>query len=233
MKRLPARILRRPAAAHLDRPRAGAESQADRRRRAGLRARRVDPGAGHQPDDGSAAREAALLPVHRARPRGRRAHQPPHRGHVSRQDRRIRRQEDAVHQPAAPLHRGAAVGGAGAEPEAEAREAPACRATCRARSTRRRAAPSTPAAPMPSTAARSTRRSWSRSAPATASPATCARTDANFIGLPASRRLGGPHAWLGESESPITTRASMDRGTSRPNAFAVLTLMTNSNLGWS
>ena len=32
------------------------------------------------------------LPVHRARPGGGRAHQPPRRGHVSRQDRRARRQ---------------------------------------------------------------------------------------------------------------------------------------------
>ena len=59
MNALSARIFRRPAAAHLHRPRAGAEPQADRRRRAGLGARRVDPGAGHQPDDGPAAREAA------------------------------------------------------------------------------------------------------------------------------------------------------------------------------
>src|SRR5439155_6243345 len=42
------------------------------------------------------------------------------RGHVSRQDRRIRRQEDIVHQPAAPLHRGAVVGGAGAQSQIEA-----------------------------------------------------------------------------------------------------------------
>ena len=43
----------------------------------------------------------------------------------------------AVHQPAAPLYRGAAVGGAGAEPEAEAREAAAAG---------RRAEPDQPAA---------------------------------------------------------------------------------------
>ena len=46
---LPARVLRRPAPAHRHRPRARAQAEADRRRRAGLRARRVDPGAGHQP----------------------------------------------------------------------------------------------------------------------------------------------------------------------------------------
>ena len=39
------------------------------------------------------------------------------------QDRRIRRQGDTVHQPAAPLHRSPAVGGAGPQPQAEARKA--------------------------------------------------------------------------------------------------------------
>ena len=81
-----------------------------------------------------------LLPVHRPRSRGGRAHQPPHRGDVSRQDRRIHRQADPVHQPAASLHRGAAGGGAGPQPAGQAHEARCCRATCRARSTRRRAA---------------------------------------------------------------------------------------------
>ncbi len=121
--RLSARILRRPAPAHLHRPGAGAEPQADRRRRAGVGPRRVDPGAGHQPDDGFAAREAPLIPVHRARSRGRRAYQPPHRGHVSRQDRRTRRQAAPLHQPAAPLHQARPVGGAGTQPQIEAREA--------------------------------------------------------------------------------------------------------------
>ena len=47
---LPARILRRPAPAHLHRARARARAEADRRRRSGLGARRLDQGAGHQPD---------------------------------------------------------------------------------------------------------------------------------------------------------------------------------------
>ena len=46
---LPARVLRRPAPAHRHRPGAGAGAAADRRRRAGLGARRLDPGADHQP----------------------------------------------------------------------------------------------------------------------------------------------------------------------------------------
>ena len=47
---LSARILRRPAPAPGDRPRAGRRAPADRGRRAGVGARRLDPGAGHQPD---------------------------------------------------------------------------------------------------------------------------------------------------------------------------------------
>ena len=46
---LPARVLRRPAAAHRRGPGARAGPGPDRRRRADLRPRRLDPGAGHQP----------------------------------------------------------------------------------------------------------------------------------------------------------------------------------------
>ena len=48
-----------------------------RLRRAGLGARRLGAGAGHQPAWRSAAGVRPLLPVHRPRHRGRRAHQPP------------------------------------------------------------------------------------------------------------------------------------------------------------
>ena len=47
--RYPQRVLRRPAPAHRHRPRARPAAQAPGRRRAGLRARRVDPGAGDEP----------------------------------------------------------------------------------------------------------------------------------------------------------------------------------------
>ena len=73
------------------------EPEADRRRRAGVGARRLDPGAGHQPAEGPAARAAALLPVHLAQSRGGRAHQPPHRGDVSRPHRRVRRHAHDLH----------------------------------------------------------------------------------------------------------------------------------------
>jgi peptide/nickel transport system ATP-binding protein len=59
--RLPARVLRRPAPAHRRRARDRAEAEADRRRRAGLRARRVDPGAGAQPAARAPARPRADL----------------------------------------------------------------------------------------------------------------------------------------------------------------------------
>ena len=94
---LSAPVFRRPAPAHRDRARARAAAEADRRRRAGLRARRLDPGAGAQSDDRSAARDGARLSVHLAQSGGGRAHQPPHRGDVSRPHRRIYRQAHAVH----------------------------------------------------------------------------------------------------------------------------------------
>ena len=122
-EQLPAPVLRRPAPAHRHRPRAGAGAEADRRRRAGLGARRLDPGAGHQPAEGPAARAAALLPLHLAQSRGGRAHQPPHRGDVSRPHRRIRRHALDLHPRPASLHRGAAVGRAGARPGHQAQEA--------------------------------------------------------------------------------------------------------------
>ena len=75
MRRYPARILRRPAPAHRHRPRARRRAQADRLRRAGVGARRVDPGAGDQPAGGPAGEVRPHLPVHRPRSVGGRAHQ--------------------------------------------------------------------------------------------------------------------------------------------------------------
>ena len=87
---LPARVLGRPAPAHRHRPRARARARADRARRAGVRARRVDPGRRRQPARGPAGRARACVPLHRARPVGRAAHLRPRRGDVPRQDRRDR-----------------------------------------------------------------------------------------------------------------------------------------------
>ena len=66
-------------------------------------------------------RARADLPLRRARPERGQAHQRPRRGDVRRQDRRDRADRGAVRAAEAPLHRGAAVGGA------EARPAPAQR----------------------------------------------------------------------------------------------------------
>ena len=112
------RILRRPAPAPRHRARACATAEADRLRRAGVGARRVGAGAGHQPADGSAGRIRPLVPVRRARSRGGRAHQPSRRGHVPGQDRRARTDKRSLFaDAAASVHGGAALGRPGARPE--------------------------------------------------------------------------------------------------------------------
>ena len=93
---LSARVLRRPAPAHRHRPRAGPAAQADHRRRAGVRARRLGAGADHQPARGSAGRVRAVLPVRRPRPRRGAPCLRPGRGDVPRQDRRERRRRRAL-----------------------------------------------------------------------------------------------------------------------------------------
>ena len=124
------------------------QPEADRLRRAGLGARRVDPGAGRQPARGPAERVQPRLRVHRARPVGRAAHLRPRRRHVPRQDHGAGRPRRALQRAAAPVHARADVGRAGARPgEGEGRASASCStATCPARSTRRPAACSTPAA---------------------------------------------------------------------------------------
>ena len=81
---LPARVLGRPAAAHRHRPRARAQPEADRLRRAGLGARRLDPGAGAEPARRPAGRVRPDVPLHRPRPVGRAAHLRSRRRHVPR-----------------------------------------------------------------------------------------------------------------------------------------------------
>ena len=113
---------------------------ADRRRRARLGARRLDPGAGREPARRPAGRVLADLRLHRARPRRRPPRLRPHRGHVPRQDRRALAGRGALRAADPPVHRGAALGGA------DPRSARAARAD-RARG--RRAEPDQPAERLP------------------------------------------------------------------------------------
>ena len=90
----------------------------------------------------AAGRARPRLRLHRARPVGRAAHLGPGRGHVPRPAGRAGRGGRGLQPPDAPLHPGAAVGGAGARPDA-ARQARPDRAR------RRRAVAGEPAVRMP------------------------------------------------------------------------------------
>jgi hypothetical protein len=80
---LSAPVLRRPAAAALHRPGAvRVEAEADRGRRGGVGAGRVDRAAGDRPDAEDAGTRRHRLPVHLPRHRRGRAHEPPDRGDV-------------------------------------------------------------------------------------------------------------------------------------------------------
>ena len=171
---LPARVLGRPAPADRDRPGAVAEPEADHRRRAGLGARRLDPGADHQPARGPPGRVRAHLPVRRPRPQRRPPRRRPDRGHVPGQDRRDRARRRGLPAPDPPVHGVAACRRCRSRTRAPTPPASrSCsRATCPARPTRRRRVASTPAARgRPRSARRSSRR-WSTTAAATGPPAT-------------------------------------------------------------
>ena len=99
---LPARVLGRPAAADRDRAGARAAPEAGGRRRAGLGARRLDPGADAEPARGSPEGVPADLYLHRARSRGRAARERPDRGDVPRQARRALAGRGALQRPIMP-----------------------------------------------------------------------------------------------------------------------------------
>ncbi len=162
---LPARVLRRAAAAHRDRARARRRPGLHRRRRADLGAGRLDSGADHQPDRAAPAGAPADVSLHFARPARDPPHLAPGRGDVSRTGRRARRRATDVRRSADAVHEGADLGGAGAGPAASRAGAGAScwKATCRRRSIRLRAAASTRAARTPFLRAGKSSRDWSRS----------------------------------------------------------------------
>ena len=101
---LSAHVLRRAAAARRHRPRADARAEGRGRRRAGLGARRLDPGAGAQPPDGPAGRDRRRLRLHLAQPRGGRADRRRSAGDVSRPGHGARPQGRALRRAAPSLH---------------------------------------------------------------------------------------------------------------------------------
>jgi ABC-type dipeptide/oligopeptide/nickel transport system ATPase component len=88
---LPARVLGRPEAAHLHRPRADAGPEGARPRRSSVGPRRVGAGAGARPPGGPPARHGARLPLRLARHGRGRAHRPPDRRDLRGPHRRDRR----------------------------------------------------------------------------------------------------------------------------------------------
>ncbi len=87
MRRYPARLLGRAAAADRHRPGPDPEPAPDRGRRAGERAGRFDPGADPEPSRGAEAEVRPHLPLHRPQPGRGGARERPGGGDVPRQDR--------------------------------------------------------------------------------------------------------------------------------------------------
>ncbi len=106
---VPPRVLRRAAPAHRHRPRHRHRARAAGARRAGVGARRVDPGRRGQPARGPAGPAGPVLCVHRPRPVGGAPHLRRGGGDVPGQDRRDgRRPRTSTTKAVAPLHAGAA-----------------------------------------------------------------------------------------------------------------------------
>ena len=91
LRTVSARVQRRATPANRHRARARAQSGVHHRRRSGLRARRLDPGADRPPDDGVEGAAEADLPVHRPRPAPRGTHLQSGCGDVSGKNRGTRR----------------------------------------------------------------------------------------------------------------------------------------------
>ena len=167
--RYPARAVGRPAPARRDRRRAGHAAGADRRRRARLDARRLDPDRAPAADARPPPRARPDLPVHHPRPVTGVGDRGPDRGDVPRQDHGDRPGRAGHPRAAQPVHAGPRLRVAVAR-AADARRACAggrsSSARRRTRPTSRPAAGSIRAARTRSTAARSRSRPCSTSAPA-------------------------------------------------------------------
>ena len=159
---LPARVLRRPAAAHRHRAGAGGGAGLHRLRRGRLGAGRVDPGADHQPAGGPAGAVRADVPVHRARPLGGAPHQRPRGGDVPGQDRGAGgpRRSSTRTRCTRTRRRCSRRCRSRTRPSRCGASASSSPATCRARCTRRPAASSTPAARSRSTSAKADVPEW-------------------------------------------------------------------------
>ena len=101
---LPARILRRSAAAHRHRARSGAGPCGHRVRRADQRPRRHDAGARSRTSRGPAEGHRRRLPLHQPRPRRRARDQRPHRRPEGRQHRGDRRRTPSRNGTHPPVH---------------------------------------------------------------------------------------------------------------------------------
>ena len=222
---LPARVLGRPAPAHRHRPGARPRARPRRLRRAGVGARRVDPGAGPQPAQAAPARARPDLRLRRPQHGRRRAHQRPGRGHVPRPDRRAGRPRASCSaKQEHPYTAGAHVGDPDPGPGRSAASGSSSRATCRARSTRRRAAGSTRAARSASSSAPGDLRGGRAAAHrarrrATCAPATSAARDADGL----DRR--------GRHDRAAADTAARSSGRSDPDASGRPAQMACS--GWS
>ena len=131
------------------------------------------------------ARLGLVLPLHLARPRGRRARQRPRRRDVSRPDRRDRHPPTTLRAAAPSLYPGAALGGAAPDRRAPARAHRARRARCPTPSTRRPAAPSIRAAP----------RRWTSAARRCRPSATSGVPGSDMLYVVTS--TSGPHGFCG------------------------------------
>ncbi len=127
LRPLPARVLRWAAAADRDRPGAGAAPEADRRRRAGLRPRRLDPGADPRPARRAAGGLRPHLPLRRPRHRRRPPRLRPDRGDERGPDRRGGPGRPGLRAAPGPLHPQAARRGADPRPARGAGTSANCR----------------------------------------------------------------------------------------------------------